>query len=217
MAMIDVRILVVEHESIIAKSLENKLKRLGYTVSATASSGKEALRRAAEIQPGLVLMDIKLPGDMDGVETAEQIRARFDIPVVYLIAYADDETLQRAKITDPSSYVLKPFEAGELHSAIEIALYRHEMDKKLKESETRYHTLMENIPIGIYHSTPDPKGRFLMANPAFLSLFGFDSEEELEQTAMADLYLDPSERKSVTTQATPPRAQGIKGVPVKAP
>jgi len=133
---------------------------------------------------------------MDGVETAEQIRARFDIPVVYLIAYADDETLQRAKITDPSSYVLKPFEAGELHSAIEIALYRHEMDKKLKESETRYHTLMENIPIGIYHSTPDPKGRFLMANPAFLSLFGFDSEEELEQTAMADLYLDPSERKS---------------------
>ncbi len=127
-------ILVVEDEIIIARDIQDTLKSLGYAVPAITSSGKEALEKAAEMYPDLVLMDIRLKGDMDGVEAAQQIRARFDIPVVYLTAYADDETLQRAKITEPFGYVLKPFEVRELRSTIEMALYKHEMDKRFKES-----------------------------------------------------------------------------------
>ena len=120
--MASAQILVVEDEIIVAENIRSRLIDLGYTVPAVASSGEEAIQRAAETQPGLVLMDIKLKGDMDGVEAAEQIRASLDIPVVYLTAYADEDTLRRAKITEPSGYILKPFELRELHIAIEVAL-----------------------------------------------------------------------------------------------
>ena len=115
--MIGKRLLVVEDEIIVANSIQRTLEKMGYIVPATASSGEEAVQITAEKRPDLVLMDIKLPGDMDGVKATEQIHARFDIPVVYLTAYADEETLQRAKITEPFGYVLKPFQARELRSS----------------------------------------------------------------------------------------------------
>ena len=95
------KILVVENEGIVAMHLKNMLKSLGYAVSAVVFSGEEAIKKAAETHPDLVLMDIRLKGEMDGIEAAEQIRVRFNIPVVYLTAYTDDETLQRAKVTEP--------------------------------------------------------------------------------------------------------------------
>ena len=95
------KILVVEDEGIVAMHLKNRLKSLGYAVSAVVFSGEEAIKKAAETHPDLVLMDIRLKGEMDGIEAAEQIRVRFNIPVVYLTAYTDDETLQRAKVTEP--------------------------------------------------------------------------------------------------------------------
>ena len=91
------RIMVVEDEGIVARDIQNRLKGLGYAVPAIASSGLEAVKKAAETQPDLVLMDIRLKGDMDGVKAAEQIGARFNIPIIYLTAYADEETLERAK------------------------------------------------------------------------------------------------------------------------
>ena len=108
------RIVVVEDESIIALDIQSRLKKLGYEVPAIASSGEQALRTIAEIRPDLVLMDIKLRGQMDGVSTTEKIRSRFDIPVIYLTAYADARTLERAKVTKPFSYLLKPLEEKEL-------------------------------------------------------------------------------------------------------
>ena len=116
--MTNAQILVVEDEGIIAKDIQNILKSMGYAVPAIASSGEGAIKKAAETFPDLVLMDIVLGGHMDGVEAAEQIRDRFDIPVVYLTAYADNKTLQRAKITEPYGYILKPFSERELHTTI---------------------------------------------------------------------------------------------------
>lgn len=141
------KILVVEDESIVAKDIQTTLRSLGYSVPAVVSSGEAAIDRAAASDLDLVLMDIVLKGEMDGVEAAEQIYENFNIPVIYLTAYADDHTLQRAKTTTPFGYILKPFEERELQTAIEIALYRHKMENKLKrtEAELRHQLAIENI------------------------------------------------------------------------
>ena len=139
------KILVVEDEQITAMDMQSRLKTLGYDVPALASSGEEAIQKTAETHPDLVLMDIKLKGDMDGIQAAEQIRNRFNIPVIYLTAYADEDTLQRAKVTEPYSYILKPFQTRELQTNIEVALYKHRMDNKLRENEERYRTLFKGV------------------------------------------------------------------------
>jgi len=136
-------ILIVEDEGIVARDMQNILKDLGYTVCAIAFSGEEAIKKTEEMYPDLVLMDILLKGEMDGIEAAEQIRNRFNIPIIYLTAYADESTLQRAKITEPFSYILKPFEERELHVAIEIALYKHKMEEELKRNFEKLQRAME--------------------------------------------------------------------------
>jgi signal transduction histidine kinase len=129
-----IKILVVEDEIIVAEDIAFRLKKLGYAVTATVASGEEAIEKVAENQPDLVLMDIVLKGDMDGVTAAEKIRTRVDIPTVFLTAYADDKTLQRAKLTDPFGYIIKPFQQNDLRVAIEIALHRHEIETKMQEA-----------------------------------------------------------------------------------
>jgi CheY-like chemotaxis protein len=125
----DVKILVVEDESIIALNIKKKLKSFGYTVPAIASTGEEAIKMTEITFPDLILMDVMLKGDMDGVQAIEEIRKRFDIPVIYLTAYSDDEVLERAKLTQPYGYIVKPFKANDLRTNIEIALYKHKMEK----------------------------------------------------------------------------------------
>jgi len=143
--MADTQVLVVEDESTLAITIQDLLKNFGYAVPAIACSGEEAIQKVAEIHPDLVLMDIRLEGSLDGVEAAEKIRSSFNIPVVYLTAYIDDRTVQRAMTTGPFGYILKPFEVKELHIAIELALYKHTMEMKLKESEQLLSTILENI------------------------------------------------------------------------
>jgi CheY-like chemotaxis protein len=123
------KVLIVEDEIISAMDIEQSLKDLGYEMVESASSGQVAIEKAAYMAPDLVLMDIKLSGSMDGVEAAKRIQARFDIPVIYLTAHSDNETLQRAKLSEPYGYILKPFTEQELRIAIEMALYRHKMEK----------------------------------------------------------------------------------------
>ncbi len=115
-------LLVIEDEGIIALDLQNCLQRLGYTVPAVADSGEEAVKLATEIQPDLILVDIRLSGKIDGIEAVERIRAHFDIPVVYLTALLDDDTLQRAKATNPAAFLSKPYEEELLQTTIEAAL-----------------------------------------------------------------------------------------------
>jgi len=162
--MTDAKILVVEDEIITARAIEEALKRWGYDVPSAVSSGLEAIEKAAEIQPDLVLMDIVLKGDMDGIEAAEQIRSRFDIPVVYLTAYTDSETVQRAKITEPFGYITKPFEEKQLFTIIEMALYKHKIDKALRKSESEKQLILSTLSeLIVYH---DKNLRIVWANRA---------------------------------------------------
>ncbi len=148
--MKQVKLMIVEDETIVALDLQDHLQSLGYEVVGTASTGAEAVRKAEKSRPDLVLMDIILKGSMDGVEAAEIIRTRFGIPVIFLTACADDATLQRAKVTEPFAYVLKPYEERELHGHIEIALYRHSMEKRLRESEERYSLATQGANDGLW-------------------------------------------------------------------
>jgi len=115
-----IQILVVEDERIVADDIKMIVQRLGYVVSGMASSGEEAVKKAEEIHPDLVLMDIVLEGKMDGVESASIIRYRFDIPVVYLTSYSDKKTLERAKVTEPFGYILKPFEDRDVYTCLKV-------------------------------------------------------------------------------------------------
>src|SRR5215471_19155846 len=121
--MAKARVLVVEDEAIVAMDVATQLEDLGYEVAGVAATGDEAIKKVASAHPDLVLMDIVLLGAIDGVEAAETIRRVFDIPVVYLTAYDDDTILERAKITQPFGYIVKPLQERELHKTIEIALY----------------------------------------------------------------------------------------------
>mgnify|MGYP006269398301 CR=1 FL=1 len=127
--MAHTRILVVEDERDVATDIRNRLKILGYPSPATAYSGTEAIKRTAEYRPDLVLIDIQLKGEMNGIKAARQIHDLFDIPVVYLMEDADEETLQDEKVIEPFYYILKPCEENSLHIGIERALYQHKMGR----------------------------------------------------------------------------------------
>jgi PAS domain S-box-containing protein len=147
------QILIVEDERITAEDIKGALESVGYKVPATTSSGEEAIKMVEEFRPDLVLMDIMLEGEMDGIEAAEQIRERFGIPVIYLTAYSDPSTVQRAKITEPSGYILKeqfgfihkPFEESELNSTIEITLYRHKIERRLRDHEQWLSAILKSV------------------------------------------------------------------------
>jgi len=128
------QVLVVEDENIVAKAIQSELNGMGYYVSGIAASGEEAVQKAAETHPDVVLMDIMLKGQMDGIEAARHMRDQFDIPVVFLSAYEDEATLDRARASEPFGYLLKPYEERELHTTIEMALYKHRMERRLRES-----------------------------------------------------------------------------------
>ncbi|MCK5231069.1 MAG: response regulator [Desulfobulbaceae bacterium] len=173
--MTEMRILVVEDEGIIAADIQSSLKNLGYHVSGVASSGEEAIRKAEEDRPDLVLMDIVIKGEMDGIETAGQLRSRFNIPVIYLTAYTDKETLERAKVTEPYGYIVKPFEDRELHTAVEMALYKSRMENKLREREEWLSTILKSIGDAVI--VTDAKGHVEFMNKVAISLTGWDEAE----------------------------------------
>jgi signal transduction histidine kinase len=127
-------IIIVDDELIFAEDLKQTLLALGYTVPAIFISGEQVLAKLEELRPDLILMDIVLAGQLDGVATAERIHTQYNIPVIFLTAYADKHLMERARVTEPFGYILKPYDERELQTAIEIALYKHEMEKKLKEA-----------------------------------------------------------------------------------
>ena len=143
------RILIVEDEAIVAESLKDQLINLGYQVCRTAANGEDAMRIMEHSEPDLVMMDIMLEGPMDGVEVAGRIREKNEIPVIFLTAYSDNETLQRAKITEPFGYLIKPYKERELHTNIEVSLYRHRMEQRVKEHERWLELLLKSISDGV--------------------------------------------------------------------
>lgn len=127
--MTKAQILIVEDDGLVAKDIETMLKRLGYDVAGVVMSGEKAVIKATDLQPELILMDIGLRGDMDGIEAAEKIRSRLNIPVVYLTAYGDEDTIQRAKMTKPLGFLSKPIQEDDLSLAIEEALSKSDEEK----------------------------------------------------------------------------------------
>ncbi len=174
--MVDVKVLIVEDEAIVALDIKNRLENLGY-IATIASSGEDAIKMLSETCPDLVLMDIMLGGKMDGIETAVEIYKHIDIPILYLTAYADEKTLSRAKITKPFGYILKPFEERELHSAIEIAIYNHNLERELKEREQWLSATLNSLGEAVIAT--DGKGIIKIINPFAEALTGWTREEAL--------------------------------------
>ena len=208
------RILIVEDELITANDFEESLQSLGYEVTGIAKSGSETFGQIKKDSPDLVLMDLKLQGEMDGVEVADQIRTEFNIPVVYLTAYADKATLDRIKKTEPFGFITKPFDDRELQGVIETALYKHQMDMKIRENEKKlsirnqqYRTFFENDLFGIWRvDFKEPvlstlshneiatqileTGYIAECNDLLVQMYGLKSKDEFVGKPIKELVID---------------------------
>lgn len=174
--MTDEKIMVVEDEKIVALDIRDSLESFGYNVPCMASTGKDAVEMAKIHNPDLILMDIVLKGDMDGIDAAEIIHSDSDIPVIYLTAYSDEKTIARAKLTSPFGHILKPFETRELRTNIEIALYKRELEReKVQDNQKWINSLMNNIGDAIIST--DAQGRIEFVNPLAQALTGYKQEE----------------------------------------
>ncbi len=169
------RILVVDDESIVAHDISECLAHLGCEIVGTALSGPDAIEKAGRFRPDLIMMDIVLQGSMDGVEAAIHIREHFDIPCVFLSAYSDPAVLSRAKGASPAGYLVKPFEEAGLRSAVEIALYKVDLERALRESKEWFMTTLLSIGDGVIATTSAGRIRFM--NPLAEALTGWSSAE----------------------------------------
>lgn len=170
-----IRIMVVEDESIIAKDIRQSVESFGYSVTSTVASGEEAVARAGAERPDLVLMDIMLKGSLDGIGAAREIRDKYNIPIIYITAYDDEKTLARAKLTEPFGYLLKPFRDRELYAAIEMALYKMNAERAIKEAEMKLRTIMSAVLDAII--LVDSDEAIIYWNAAAEKMFGFSSGE----------------------------------------
>ena len=168
-------ILVVEDESIVALDIAQYLESMGYRVAATAASGEEAIERARELHPSLILMDMVLQGEMDGVQTAKSIGRSLHIPIVFLTAYNDADTVRRVAEVAPYGYLTKPFQARDLHAAIEVALYKSQAELRLRESEQWFSSTLRCVDDAIIATDPKAQIRFL--NPVAEKLTGWSLDE----------------------------------------
>lgn len=188
--MTQARILIVEDDEVVALYLALLIEALGYASAGIVARGEDVLLQFPTLKPDLVLMDVMLEGAIDGIETARQIHRRYDVPVVFITAHDDAGLLKRAISTGPFAYLHKPLKEGELRPTLELALYRHRMEAKLKETlaelelhcnameegEARFRAVFDAAPIGIAFAHPD--GRFFKFNQVFCNMLGY-SEAEL--------------------------------------
>ncbi|HRX84868.1 MAG TPA: response regulator [Phycisphaerae bacterium] len=201
------RILVVEDEGLIAEEIHERLKRLNFQVVGIEDTGPRAIDAVIACKPDLVLMDIRLKGSMDGIETAEAIiREQLDVPVIFLTAHSDEATLQRAKRAAPFGYILKPFHERELMVAIEMAMHRHVLERRLRESELRYATTLASIGDGVLATDRD--GRVTYLNPVAEALTAWDADDARDVAADEILVLLDEKTQS---QLPSPIAAALRG------
>ncbi len=169
------KILIVEDEAITAIDIKNTLESMDFEVVSIAFEGKEAIQKAEELKPDLILMDIVLKGEIDGIETASKIMNFLDIPIIYLTAFSDKKTLKRAKLTEPYGFLTKPFSHEGIINTIETALYKHELDKKLKESEEKFQLMYQDAPLP--YQSLNESGFITEVNQAWLDTLGYSRDE----------------------------------------
>jgi PAS domain S-box-containing protein len=165
------KILVVEDESIVAKDIQKTLEKLGYEVPATASSAASAYQRLEEFEPDLVFLDIRLKGEEDGIDIANHIKEKYNIPVIFLTSYVDQETLDRAKVTEPYGYIVKPFNESDLKTTVEMALFKYSRDREIRDSQQRLANALARVEEAIV--VMDPDGRVSYVNEKAQSLLGY--------------------------------------------
>lgn len=181
------KILIVEDENIVARDIAYSLKGLGYEISGVARCAEDAVETARANSPDLILMDIMLKGEKDGVDAAQEVRQTMDVPVVYLTACADEKTLNRAKTTEPFGYILKPFEEKELQTAVEMAIFRHQLERQLKENKEWLAATLQCIGHGVI--VTDPMGKVALMNPIAEFLTGWDHLEAVGQAFTSIFHL----------------------------
>jgi PAS domain S-box-containing protein len=186
-------ILIVEDELVVAQDLQDTLTALGFTVCGLARTGAEALQAAREQAPDLVLMDIRLEGGMDGTQAANRIKAELGLPIVFLTSYLDETAISQAKSSEPFGYLIKPFREKELQGTIEISLYKHQMQRRLKESEARYRRLVENAPALIFRLTL-PLRRFEYVSPFAEYFSGYGPQAFIDQPELLRTIVHPAWR-----------------------
>lgn len=185
-------ILIAEDEAFIATRLEERISLMGYGVLGTASSGEESIEMARRLNPDLVLMDIVMPGKLDGIDASEIIRSELGIPIIFMTAYGDDDFIARARNVEPFGYILKPFQKDELKAAIEIAFHKKEMEERLKESEARFREMADLQPNVMYETDMDLRTTYV--NRAGLELLGY-TREELDKGINAMDHVHPGDRE----------------------
>ncbi len=176
------KVLVAEDEAVIAKELEKNLASMGYDVVGIAASGVDAIELARGFRPDVILMDIAMPGKLDGIVAAETIKRELDIPVIFLTAHAEDKLIQRAKRVEPLGYIVKPFQEDQVRAAIEVAIYKNEMETRLRESEERYRRIVNTAQEGIYVENTEVKITFV--NRRMAEMLGYTVEEMLGRYLM---------------------------------
>ncbi|MGQ9471206.1 MAG: HD domain-containing phosphohydrolase [Candidatus Aminicenantales bacterium] len=184
-----IRLLIVEDEGLVARDIENMAERAGYEVCGVASTGEQALSLAATLRPDLALVDIILKGPADGIETAQKLWKEMDIPSIYVTAYADELTLLRAKETSPFGYIIKPFDERELRVNIEMALFKSQMELKLRERENWLATILRTIGDAVIAT--DAQNRITYLNPSAERLTGWKAAEALNRPLEQVLELIP--------------------------
>jgi len=212
------KILIVEDEVITAMDIRNMLKNFGFDVVGMASTGKDAISKVKEFKPNLTLMDISLKGDMDGIEAAEEIKSRYNIPVVYMSAFTDSNTFERIKFTNPYGFVNKPVSSDLLFISIETAIYKHNLDKKLAESQEKLKDAHDNLELRVqertqelenayeelsdmynnapcgYHSL-DKEGYIIKINNTELKWLGYSMDEVIGKKKFHDLITEEGVEK----------------------
>lgn len=185
------RILIVEDELLFAIDLENNLESFGYEVLDKVTNGDEAIKRADELKPDIILMDIKLEGSLSGIETSQVIKDTMDIPVIFLTAHSDVQTIEKAKLTEPFGFLLKPLRVDEVNSMIRTALHKHQIEIKLRESEERFRDMTDLLPQPVFEV--DLNNKVTFANKSFLFYFGFNEEDFLKGINFHQLFAEENQ------------------------
>lgn len=180
------KIVIIEDEGLVALALKQCLTGMGYVITATAATGEEAISTLSSERPDLVLMDIRLKGETDGIDLAYWIRQTYRVPVVFLTAHSDEKTLERAKIAEPFGYILKPFEENSLHSTIEMAIYKASIDSQLQRTKNKLSAILSSIREAVILC--DLKGRIDFANKAAKKILG-SSRKDMKNANIVELLI----------------------------
>lgn len=208
-------ILIVEDQAIVALTIETQLVQLGYKIAGVAAAGETAIQLAREKKPDLILMDVNLEGEMDGITAAEHISMFLDVPIIYLTAYSDEETIRRAGLTSPFTYLTKPYKVRDLHSNIEMALYKKKLSVTSDLRERRLQTLLKKVADPLIAT--DEKGVIIFINDPATGILGINPSDALEQPLESVFRMKEQASNPLFSKENPggPDIPGLIGFPLQ--